>query len=181
MGQGAGRERLERALERPWVDYLGAGLVTAALLLAAEKWAAVDALGHLSDAQRVDLYGRLVAPLSIVASIATAGLAVYASASGPTMTLLRSVYGDRVLKQFRGAAVSAGLAVVVLIGAYIAQTGYAADWFRWFVVAIAAFVILRTIRVLYFYSNVLRVIDEDKVPPKPRPSIDRPARRRANA
>ncbi|MGY2078828.1 hypothetical protein [Modestobacter sp. SYSU DS0657] len=173
------RDRIEDlVLERPVLDYVGA-LITVGLLLGlAQYFAGADVLGHLSDVARVELYGRLIAPLSIVASIATAALAVYAGNQGPTMTLLRAAYGARVLKQFRGAAVAAVVGVVILIAAYVAQTGYNADWTRWVVIGATAFIVLRTIRVLFFYSHILKIVDEDKTPLPPRPRLDDlPARR----
>ncbi len=181
-GQRRNADALDAVLERPLFDYLGAAGVVAILLGLSERFAGVDVLGHLDGAQRADLYGRLIGPLSIVASIATAGLAVYAGATGPTMTLLRRWYGQRVLKQFRGAAAAAGLAVLALLVVYVAQVGYEADWSRWIALGAAAFVILRTLRVLYFYSNVLAIIDEDKTPADPLPSLDDlPPQRRAPA
>jgi hypothetical protein len=99
------------------------------------------------------------------------------------MTLLRAAYGPRILKQFRGAAAAAGLAVVLLVCVYVAQTGYNADWSRWVAMGTVAFVVLRTVRVLFFYSHVLAFIDEDKTPVPPRKNLDdlplrRPAARR---
>jgi hypothetical protein len=168
----ARRASLDRLLERPIIDYAGALVLVLVLFGIAQKFGGLDVLGHLTGAERADLYGRLIAPLSIVASIATAGLAVYAGATGPTMTLLRRVYGQRVLKQFRGAAAAAGIAVLVLISVYVAEVGYEAAWTRWVVMGTAAFVVLRTVRVIYFYSNVLKIIDEDKTPPPPRPRLE---------
>lgn len=172
MARQRAGDRLERALERPSVDYVGAAIVTAALVLLSTKWVWLDLLGQLSAMARLDLYGRLIAPLSIVASIATAGLAIYASASGPTVTLMRGAYGSRILKQFRGAAAAAGLAVVVLLAAYVAQAGYQADWVRWVVLGTVIFVAIRAARVLYFYGNVLVVVDEDRIPAAPLKSLD---------
>ncbi|SNR35715.1 hypothetical protein [Blastococcus mobilis] len=166
------RDRLDAILEAPAVDYAGATILVGLVLVLAQKLSGFDVLGHLDDAQRADLYGRLIGPLSIVASIGTAGLAVYAGNAGPTMTLLRATFGGRVLKQFRGAAAAAGLGVLILIAVYVAQVGYDADWTRWIALGAAAFLMLRTLRVIYFYSHVLKIVDEDKVPLPPRPSLD---------
>lgn len=171
-GQRETRDALERLLERPVVDYAGAALVTGAMLITGLWWHGLDVLGHLDPAQRTDLYGRLIGPLSIVASFGTAGLAVYASASGPAITLMRGVYGKTILKQFRGAAVAAGVTVLTLVVAFVAQQGYQANWSRWIVIAAFTWVVLRTARVIYFYTNVLKVADEDKMPPRPRRSLD---------
>jgi hypothetical protein len=166
------RDRIDAVLEAPATDYIGATVIVGGVLALAQPWQGFDVLGHLDDAARADLYGRLIGPLSIVASIATAGLAVYAGNSGPTMTLLRAVYGRRILKQFRGAAAAAGIGVLALVAVYVAQVGYGADWTRWIAMGAAVFIVLRTLRVIYFYSHVLTIVDEDKVPPQPRPSLD---------
>lgn len=167
------RDRIDDLiLERPALDFVGALLLAGALLGLAQRFPAADVLGHLTDTARADLYGRLIGPLSIIASIATAGLAVYAGNQGPTMTLLRAAYGSRVLKQFRGAAAAAVIGVVTLIAGYVAQTGYNADWTRWVIIGVSIFIVLRTVRVLFFYSHILNIVDEDKTPTPPRPRLD---------
>ena len=86
--------------------------------------------------------------------------------------MLRAIYGTRVLKQFRSAAFAPGFAVVLLLATYVAEAGYAAFWGRWVPLIASIFVVCRAIRVLYFYSGVLSVVDEDATPPVELPSID---------
>lgn len=166
------RQHLERALERPAVDYLAATAAVGLLLLVARSHRSVDVLAALNPAQRADLYSKVLGPLSIVASVATAGLAVYSSGQGSRMSLLRAVHGPQLLKQFRGAAVAPGIAVIGLLVAYVADLGHSADWARWLALGCLLFVLLRAVRVLYFYTGLLQTAGEDKDPEPSLPSID---------
>ncbi len=166
------RRRIERALERPALDYGVAAAVVGLLFVLARIYRSVDVLAALSPTQRADLYSKALGPLSIVASVATAGLAVYASGQGSRMSLLRAVHGPQLLKQFRGAAVAPGIAVVSLLVAYVADLGHSAGWARWLALGSALFVLLRAARVLYFYTGLLQTAGEDKDPEPALPSID---------
>ncbi len=166
------RSRAERLIERSALDYLGAVVSVGVLLAAARFQPHVDVLAELAAPQRAELYSKLIGPLSIVASIGTAALAVYAAAQGPRMTLLRAVHGERLVQQFRGAAVAPGLAVVALIVAYVAELTAVVAWPRWLALGAFIFVLLRALRVLYFYTGLLVTAGEDKDTPARRPSID---------
>ncbi len=160
------RSRAEQVMERPVLDYVGAALSIGLLLVAARFEPRVDVLAELTAPQRAELYSKLIGPLSIVASIGTAALAVYAAAQGPRMTLLRAVHGERLVQQFRGAAVAPGLAVVVLIVAYVVELTAVVSWPRWLALGSFIFVLLRAVRVLYFYTGLLLTAGEDKDTPE---------------
>lgn len=171
------RHRIERFLERPIIDYIGSAVVIAVVIAAAHRWHSVDTLRALKPEQRADLYSKVFGPLSIVASVGLAGLAVYSSGQGTRMSLLRALYGRRLLKQFRGAAAAPGVAVLALITAYVAEVGHNAGWARWLAVGSIVFVLFRSVRVLYFYTGLLESAGADKDPEPRRPSIDDPVRR----
>ncbi len=174
--------RLSLLLERTSIDYVVAALAMAACLAAAQKWPKVDVLGQLSSVERLTLYGYLIGPTALLLTIAGGALAAYTSASGPRMAILRAFAGERIRRQFAGAVTAPGLAVVSLIAAYVAEAGYNARSARWLVLVASAFVVVRTTRVLYFYTGMLRMVDEDKEEPQPLPSLDdqplRPSRPR---
>ena len=161
-------------------DYLIVLLLMLALVALSRRFHTVDVLAVLSRAQRADLYSKALGPLSIVASIATAALAVYSSSTGTRMTMLRAVYGDVILRQFLSAALAPGVAVVGLFVAYVADLGYVAAWARWLAIGCLVFVAVRTGRALYFYVNVLKTAGDDKAPAATLRTIDElpvPARR----
>ncbi len=162
------------------MDYAASALVIGAALVV-QRWVpAVDYLQPISPEIRADLYSKALGPLSIVASIATAALAIYATAQGPRVTLLRAVYGKKMLVQLRGAAVAPGLAVVALLVAQAAELrALALDaqsvgpaWARWLVLGALTFVLLRGGRVLHYYTGLLVTAGEDKQPEARRRSIN---------
>ncbi len=166
------RVLVERALEQTLLDYVAAALAVTVLVVLAHFWAPADVLAPLSSAQRADLYSKVLGPLSIVASVATAALAVYSSGQGPRMGLLRGLHGDVLIKQFRGAAVAPGIAVVALLIAYVADLGHQVAWARWLAIGASLLVLLRAVRVIFYYTGLLVTAAADKDPEEPLRTLD---------
>src|SRR5687768_4252732 len=93
------RELADQLLERAALDYLAAAVAVGLLLLIVHYVPAADPFEMLTADERAETYSKVIGPLSIIASIATAALAVYAAAQGPRITLMRTVFGKTLLRQ----------------------------------------------------------------------------------
>lgn len=160
----ARQDALLRIIERPSLDFATAAAVLAGLIVAAEKWRAFDILGEMSVDRRLALYGQLLAVASLAVAAAGVALAAYTASGGPRMTLLRTVAGARLRRQFTSALTGPALAAGLILAAYVIQGGPEVAWSRWLAVAAVLLLAVRLTRLIYYFVGILRLADEDHEP-----------------
>lgn len=164
--------------ERPWLDFVAAGIAISVHLIGS-RWApSLDVLGLVPADQRGDLYLATSTFVGLVNAFSLAALTFYRAGAGPRLRVVRRRAGDTLTLSWLVSIIgSLSVAALILVAGVLAHAGLFPVT-RWFVLGGLWFVLVTGLRLMWVFVQITLIDDADSAAPvgQPAPQVRRTTR-----